>query len=72
MRRVSLLLLLLLLPLLAYADPAVEKPESANAPADQRLGESTTELTGPWKFHTGDNPDWAQRDSTIRAGRIWI
>ncbi|MEI9978642.1 MAG: SpoIIE family protein phosphatase [Edaphobacter sp.] len=64
MRRVSLLLLLLLLPLLAYADPAVEKPESVNAPADQliqiRLGESTTELTGPWKFHTGDNPDWAQ------------
>jgi hypothetical protein len=63
MRRVSLLLLLLL-PLLAYAAPAVEKPESANTPPDDliqiRLGESTTELAGPWKFHIGDNPDWAQ------------
>ena len=26
------------------------------------LGSSTVELTGPWKFHKGDNPDWAQPD----------
>ena len=24
------------------------------------LGSSTVELTGPWKFHKGDNLDWAQ------------
>lgn len=24
------------------------------------LGSSTVELTGPWKFHRGDNMDWAQ------------
>jgi hypothetical protein len=24
------------------------------------LGRSSVELTGPWKFHTGDNPAWAQ------------
>jgi hypothetical protein len=26
------------------------------------LGSSTVELTGPWKFHKGDNMDWAQSD----------
>ena len=26
------------------------------------LGSSTVELTGPWKFHKGDNLDWAQQD----------
>lgn len=26
------------------------------------LGSSTVELTGPWKFHKGDNPSWAQPD----------
>src|SRR5581483_6602019 len=26
------------------------------------LGSSTVELTGPWKFHKGDNPVWAQAD----------
>jgi Stage II sporulation protein E (SpoIIE) len=66
MRRVSLLLLLLLLPLLTYAAPAVEKPQSANSPSDDltqiRLGDSTVELAGPWKFHIGDNPAWAQPD----------
>ncbi len=24
------------------------------------LGNATIELTGPWKFHSGDNPAWAQ------------
>ena len=24
------------------------------------VGNATAELTGPWKFHTGDNPAWAQ------------
>ena len=26
------------------------------------LGSSTVELTGPWKFHKGDNIDWAKPD----------
>src|ERR1700691_4673580 len=26
------------------------------------LGNATAELTGPWRFHTGDNPAWAQPD----------
>jgi hypothetical protein len=26
------------------------------------LGTSTVDLTGPWKFHKGDNLDWAQPD----------
>ena len=26
------------------------------------LGNATAELTGPWKFHTGDNPEWARPD----------
>ena len=66
MRRVPLLLLLLW-PMLVYADPGVENPENGNAAAtDQlvhiRLGDSTVELAGPWKFHIGDDPVWAQPD----------
>ncbi len=61
------LLLLLLLPLSAYAAPAVDKPKNDNtASADSlvhvRLGESTVELAGPWKFQVGDDPAWAQPD----------
>jgi len=26
------------------------------------LGNASAELTGPWKFHTGDNPSWSQPD----------
>jgi hypothetical protein len=26
------------------------------------LGESSAELAGPWKFHTGDDPAWARMD----------
>ena len=61
------LLLLLLLPMSAYAAPAVDKPKNDNtASADSlvhvRLGESTVELAGPWKFQVGDDPAWAQPD----------
>ena len=61
------LVLLLLLPLSAYAAPAVDKPKNDNtASADSlvhvRLGESTVELAGPWKFQVGDDPAWAQPD----------
>jgi hypothetical protein len=61
------LLLLLLLPLSAHAFPAVDKPQSGNSAVEDhlvhvKLGESTVELTGPWKFNTGDDPAWAQQD----------
>ena len=67
MLRVRLLLLLLLLPLSVHASPVVETPQSDKvAPADPvvhiKLGESTVELAGPWKFHVGDDTAWAQLD----------
>jgi hypothetical protein len=66
MFRVRLLLLLLLLPLPACADGAIDTSQKEAAAADNlvhiTLGESTVELAGPWKFHVGDNPEWAQPD----------
>jgi len=37
-------------------------PGSAQTPAQQpiHLGLSSVVLTGPWKFHVGDNPTWAE------------
>jgi hypothetical protein len=65
MLRVRLLLLLLLLTLSAHASPAAETPQKDKvAPTDRivpvKLGESTIELAGPWKFHLGDDMAWAQ------------
>lgn len=52
-RRVfRLLLLLCLLP-----TPAVF---GNNVPAPVMLGQSFLRLEGPWKFHTGDDPRWAE------------
>jgi hypothetical protein len=66
MLRVRLLqFLVLLLPLSVYAAPVVDEPQNV-ASADNlvhvRLGESAVELAGPWKFHIGDDPAWAQPD----------
>jgi hypothetical protein len=62
---VRFLLFLLLLPLSARAAPAVDQSKNAAAaPTDNvaqvKLGESSMELDGPWKFHVGDDPAWAQ------------
>lgn len=55
----------------AQAKPSPQsKPveTSSSAPAVSHwaeqvvLGSSTVELNGPWKFHKGDNPAWAQAD----------
>ncbi len=35
-------------------------PAVLHAQSTILLGNATVELTGPWKFHTGDNPGWAQ------------
>ena len=40
---------LLSLPAVIPAQPAIV------------LGNATVELTGPWRFHTGDNPAWAEQ-----------
>jgi hypothetical protein len=61
------LLLLLLLPLSAYAAPGVDEQKKGNSAQEDylvhvKLGESTVDLTGPWKFHTGDDPSWSRPD----------
>lgn len=66
MFRACFLFLLFLLPS-AHADIATgESPTDVVGAADDlvhvRLGESTEELAGPWKFHVGDNMAWAQPD----------
>jgi hypothetical protein len=67
MRRVPLLLLLLLLTLSVHASAVADSPQNDKvAPTDPvvhiKLGESTVELAGPWKFHVGDDTAWAQPD----------
>jgi hypothetical protein len=67
MLRARLLLLLLLSTLSVHASAVVEAPQNDKvAPADPvvhiKLGESTAELAGPWKFHIGDDAAWAQPD----------
>src|SRR5271168_4272578 len=61
------LFFLLLLPLSAYADSPAEKSQKDDAAAKEgfvqvKLGESSMELTGPWKFHVGDDSAWSQSD----------
>ena len=61
-----LLLLLLAVPVRMYGQAAEGQTGSTGAAASSvvpvKLGESSTELTGPWKFHTGDDMAWAQPD----------
>jgi Stage II sporulation protein E (SpoIIE) len=58
---------LVAVPLLGQGEnPSVAKSTSAapvsNWAEQVVLGSSTVELTGPWKFHKGDDPNWAQPD----------
>jgi hypothetical protein len=69
MRRAALLFLLLFsaAPYCAHAGAPKAHAQNDGAPqaatiVSVKLGESSTELTGPWKFHTGDNMAWAQED----------
>lgn len=53
------LLSLCCLPVLSQpAGSSVVKPEPAG-PVRITLGNSAAELSGPWRFHTGDNQQWA-------------
>jgi hypothetical protein len=66
-------LFLALLPLLAPSlqaatdSAATGSAAAASAPLSSaipiKLGESAVELTGPWKFHIGDDLAWAQPDA---------
>ena len=61
----ALLVLLGLVSAGAQSAPVEGKPAHASgalpaAAASVKLGQSSVELTGPWKFHTGDNMTWAQ------------
>src|SRR5690242_14955777 len=53
-RIIPILWLSLSLPLLGHA---AERQTVSIA-----LGHSTAHLDGPWKFHTGDDPRWADPD----------
>src|SRR5581483_10643595 len=63
------LLIASLLPMLSAAQttasaaskPKLPAPPAATSSVEQvQLGNAVVPLTGPWKFHTGDNPGWAQ------------
>ena len=69
MRRAGLIVLLLLCghPCLSRADSHSEKSGTATTAPDAgiiqvKLGESATNLVGPWKFHTGDDMAWEAPD----------
>jgi hypothetical protein len=67
MRRAGLMIFLWLGPVLcaALAQPPRARTSKAvidSAAVPVKLGESSTELTGPWKFRTGDDLAWAQAD----------
>ena len=66
MRRIALISLLLLLGLrghlFAQQAPTVVAGQASTKPDagfTVKLGESSAALTGPWKFHTGDNLQWS-------------
>lgn len=60
------LLIAILLPVTGVAQTAAQPNTSsgvAHARVEQvQLGDSVVPLVGPWKFHTGDDPAWAQPD----------
>jgi hypothetical protein len=65
MLRVRLLFLLLLLALSTHAARGADELQNDNVvPRDSlvhiKLGESSVELAGPWKFHIGDDSAWAK------------
>jgi Stage II sporulation protein E (SpoIIE)/Beta-galactosidase jelly roll domain len=57
------LLVLLLLPVcvgVAFGQPQSSIVTAADDTPRVKLGESSVELSGPWKFHVGDDPSWAK------------
>jgi hypothetical protein len=64
MRRAGLIVLLLLCSSALRAPGQTPSAEAAKdaaaAPLQVTLGDSSKNLNGPWRFHTGDDPAWAQ------------
>jgi hypothetical protein len=57
----SFFLLSCLASLTLHASPLSRSAAAATPnPAPVALGQSVVALNGPWKFHTGDNPLWAE------------
>jgi hypothetical protein len=59
MRRSCLFLLLVGCLTFAASAPAQSAPAQHSGVATVTLGHSVVALNGPWKFHVGDNPQWA-------------
>lgn len=63
MRRTLLLLSLLCCSaglIMAQAAPDAPAPAPSAEPLTVHLGDSAAELSGLWKFHTGDDPSWRE------------
>ncbi|HKO19801.1 MAG TPA: hypothetical protein VJU82_13030, partial [Acidobacteriaceae bacterium] len=45
--------------LLAQRPAGSSSPDAGGTVVPVRLGQSVIALYGPWKFHIGDNPHWA-------------
>ncbi|HZC44571.1 MAG TPA: SpoIIE family protein phosphatase [Acidobacteriaceae bacterium] len=52
----------LLLSLLAVLAAHAESTPAATPIAQITIGQATVALNGPWRFHIGDNPQWAGAD----------
>jgi hypothetical protein len=48
--------------LLALSVLSLSLCHAAEAPFPARIGNSVVVLTGPWRFHAGDDPAWARSD----------
>jgi hypothetical protein len=64
--RLPLLLFWCMLPITVLAaqsqSPRPPQPVASVGTQTVTLGDATVPLTGPWKFHIGDDPQWAQPD----------
>jgi len=59
--RLQILALFFLFLPLGHAQQA-SQPSSSAAPATVSIGTAVVQLTGPWRFHPGDDMAWAQPD----------
>jgi hypothetical protein len=62
----------MILPLLALSSHAAVLAVADTAPvlATDGLGKGTASLDGPWQFHLGDNPAWAQPETGDAGGNV--
>jgi hypothetical protein len=58
----SIVLLFLFILATSLRGQSSTASRAADEPLQVTLGDGTSELSGAWKFHTGDDMAWAQRD----------